>query len=196
MRFLPSTIAAVAALLSAVVSPSPSRATTIGLYFDDQGTTFERAQAAAEPGAAWLLALLDGEAAAGIIGAEFRLDSFPSGWFVTAVPNPAANFVLGDPIVEGTNLAFDACQGSVLPAAPVLLFTLNYFATSTLDQHVMSIVAHSMPSNPQFNCPLVVLCDPPTYTKLCVVGGRAAFNDPGFVSVAPSSWSAVKSLYQ
>jgi hypothetical protein len=183
-------------LLAALAVLEPLGATTLGLYFDPQGTTFERTQPATSSDTAWSLAVLGGDAAAnGIAGAEFRLDNFPSDWFATPVANPAASLILGGPLAGGTNIAFDTCQIPGVPGTPVLLFTLNYFATSLRDQHVVRVLQHSTPSTPAFQCPLVVLCDAPVYTQLCVTGGLAAFNWPGFTAVTPSTWSALKSLY-
>ena len=193
---LPAVVALSLSFLAAFATPRPLGATTLGLYFDPQGTTFERPQPANAADTAWILAVPGGDAAAdGIVGAEFRLDNFPSDWFVTPVANPAASLILGGPLAGGTSIAFDTCQSPGVPATPVLLFTLNYFATSVHDQHVVRVLQHSTPSNPAFQCPLVVLCDAPTYTKLCVTGGLAAFNWPGFTAVTPSTWSAVKSLF-
>jgi hypothetical protein len=81
----------------------------------------------------------------------------------------------------------------------VLLYTVSYFATSLVTDAHMFVHQHTTPSNPNFLCPLVTLCDDPAFTKLCVTGGEAIFN-PGAghgctVAVQQATWSGVKSLY-
>lgn len=174
-----------------------SEGSRIGMFFDQQGTIVERTQEAPASATAWILALLGGDAAdAGITGAEFRVENFPASWFASVIPSPAANIVLGGPLTGGVNIAFPACQ-TASPSGSVLLFTVNYFAVTAVDHHVLQVEAHSTPNNPSFNCPLVFLCDNPYFTKLCVPGGRAAFNYPGFdqPAVEATTWSTLKALY-
>jgi hypothetical protein len=170
----------------------------IGVYFDPQGTTVERKQQAPGSATAWILVHLGGDAAAaGASGAEFRLADFPETWAANAVASSAAITVAGNPLGGGASLVFGSCQTVGPAGAPVLLYTVYYLATAVVDHHVMSIGAHTSPSNPAFECPCLVLCDAPASTRICVSGSRAAFNYPGFnLAVERSSWSAVKALYE
>jgi hypothetical protein len=187
----------VCAALTCAAAPR-SEGSRLGIYFDEQATAVERTQEAPASATLWVLAVLGGDAAsAGIDGAEFRVENFPSSWFANVVPNPAANIVLGGPLSGGVNIAFPVCQAPSASGA-VTLFTVNYFAVTLVDHHVLQVEAHSTPNNPSFNCPLVVLCDDPFFTKLCVAGGRAAFNFPGFdqPAVETTTWSTLKALYE
>jgi len=138
---------------------------------------------------------LYGDAATGgITGAEFRVDGWPAGWFGAPTRNPAANIDVGSPIAGGTNIAFPTCQ-SPDGNGIVLLFTINGLATSVPSNLVLKTLPHTVPSNPNFVCPLVTICDD-VFTKVCVAGGEAFINGPTCnVAVTPASWSTVKSLY-
>jgi hypothetical protein len=53
-----------------------------------------------------------------------------------------------------------------------------------------------VPSDPQFACPQVVLCDAPVFTRACATAGEAIFDGPPcVVGTEPRSWAGVKSLY-
>ena len=138
-----------------------------------------------------LAVLFVDQAADGCTGAEFRIDGFPAGWFKTATPNPAST-AIGDPFGSACSIAFPACQGA--PNQSVLLYTLTYLPTDML-VHSMNVVAAAPPYDPQFNCPVMRLCNGQRY---CVSGGYFRFNDlgPCEVAVEPVSWSGVKALYR
>ena len=58
------------------------------------------------------------------------------------------------------------------------------------------IERHINPSNPNFQCPVLVLCDAPIFTTICVPGGQAIWNGPPCtVGVDQKSWSGVKNLF-
>jgi hypothetical protein len=171
-------------------------AQSIGIYWDPAGATCATTQGSPAPGVMYVLATLQGAAAAGATGAEFSVNNLPSGWFFTPSPNAAANVNLIHPlgIGAGTNIAFPGCQGG--SGGILLLYTINYFATTNVVNHRMRILPHIAPSNPQFVCPLLVLCDAPTFTKICVSGGEGVINGGDCtVGVEQKSWSQVKSLY-
>jgi hypothetical protein len=178
------------------LSAGSAAAQSIGIFWDPNAATCSVQQGQNSSGIMYVLATLGGPTSGGISGAEFRLDNLPSGWFFTPVANPAANVNLIDPlgIGAGTNIAFPACQegqGSV-----VLLYTISYFATTLEHDRRLAILRHTRPSNPNFFCPLSVLCDAPVYTKICVTGGTGIINGPPCtVSGEQKSWSTVKNLY-
>jgi hypothetical protein len=143
----------------------------------------------------YIHAVLGGDAAAGgITGAEFRVDNVPTsgeGWFVTPTANAASNVAIGNPIAGGCNIAFPSCQ----TGSAVLLYTVSGFAT-TGPSRTFITDRHTTPSNPQFPCPLLVLCDAPVFTKICVGAGEAFLNrGTCTVGVEEKSWSSVKSLF-
>jgi hypothetical protein len=153
-----------------------------------------------------VIAILGGDAAAaGISGAELRVtgleDQAPAPtWFVSVTPNPAANVVIGNPTTAGggVNLGFPSCQAPM--GGRVSLFTVSVFANGppVLGERTFAVLRHTVPTNANFQCPLVTLCDPPTFTKVCVPGGEAFLNrgeGTCTVGVQQTSWSQVKSLF-
>ena len=173
-------------------------ASSIGVFFAADGSDCDATNAPG-PFTFWIGAVLHGDAAAGgITGAELRVDGVPQPpeWFMTATCNPLTfcDFVPPDPTGGGANIAFPICQpesgGSFL-----LLFTVSGFAV-TSPTRTFKVERHTTPSNPNFSCPLLFLCDAPVFTRLCVPGGEAFLNGGVCtVGVEKKSWSSVKSLF-
>jgi len=149
--------------------------------------TFSRAYIMATPG--------------GITGAEFFVGNWPF-WQTTVVtPNPAASIVLGNPVRStpgsnvpfyyGVNIAFPVCQAG---SPWILLFTLDYYAAFNINTSCRP-VAHSQPSNANFTCPLVVMCNDPVFTAVCTSSCVTTISAYPPVGVETSSWSRMKSLY-
>jgi len=183
----------VMALCFAVGSASAS---SISVYFAADASDCDTSVPAAfSPVNAWILADLYGDVAVnGITGAEFRVDGWPATWFGAPVRNPLANIDVGNPLTGGTNIAFPVCQPSGVNGT-VLLFTINGLATTVPVNMVLKTERHTTPSNPNFPCPLVTICDA-VFTAVCVSGGEAFINGPPCnVAVAPATWSTVKSMY-
>ena len=134
---------------------------------------------------------------AGIRGAEFRMDGVDPAWFNTVTPNAAANVAIGNPILGGCNIAFPACQ--VAPGGVVLLYTIQSLALAPITSRQFPIRAHTTPGNPNFVCPLTVLCDDPVFTKECGFGMASCVNAAGecwcSFAVQSQTWSRVKQLY-
>src|SRR5262245_10700715 len=154
------------------------------------------------PVAWYIIAQPYGVSAGGITGAEFLQTGTPAGWFVSATANPAASLALGSPIDGiGCSIAFTSCQTG--DNGFVLLYTVNAVSTSQVGETFLRITARNPPSNPAFACPTHVLCDAPTFSVVCVLGGQGIINGVGHrcsevpctVGVESSSWSKVKSLY-
>lgn len=135
---------------------------------------------------------MGGDAAAGgFTGAEFRIDGLDPAWSMTLDLNPAANILLGDP-VNGCNVVFPVCQGP--PIVP--LFTLSCVSAAPVSPRVLQVVRHSTPSNPDFPCPLVTLCNFPDFSIVCVEGGTAYVNTGCLVGTASKTWSGLKELFR
>ncbi len=185
---------AIALALVVSFAASAASAASIGVYFDAAGTDCDYTVTALyTPVNIYVMANLSGAAAEGMTGAEFSVHNWPSAWFANITANPAANTVLGN-LWIGTNIAFPSCQPGT--AGMVLLYSVSGFATTAVPETYLTVAAHYTPSNPSFNCPLLVLCDAPVYTKVCVNAGVGILNGrPCSVGVAPSSWSKVKGLY-
>ena len=181
----------VMALLFAV---GTANASSIGIYFAADGSDCDATAAAYTPLNWWVLAHIYGGdlEGGGMTGAEFRVSGVPGAWFHTITPNPAAATVLGA-LFTGTNVAFAACQNGPW----VLLYTVSTFPTSApTGEMIWQVLAHGVPSNPTFNCPVLVACDAPYYTMHCVPGGEAFLNGrPCTVGVDAKTWTEVKSLF-
>ena len=176
------------------VAAGSASAQSIGFYWDTAAANCNGSNALFTPGTMYVLGIRGGAAGAGLTGAEMRIDGFPSSWFPAPVANPASSVAIGSLMTQGANIAFATCQmgtGNV-----ILLYSVNYFAADEQANRVVSVLKHATPSNPNFQCPLMVLCDAPVYTKVCVLGSSGIINGPPCtVAVETTSWSAVKGLF-
>ena len=177
-------------------------AQAIGVYFDPAAGPTTIVQPAPGSGTLYILAILGGAASNGIAGAEFRVGCFPPDWYATW-SSLSGSPILGSPFGAGAQIAFPSCQEGT--NGVVLLCTVMYFATSAVVNHCIGVAARIPPSNPNYSCPVVVICDSPTYTYQCVRGGEAVFNptdeecrpwDTCPVAVNPATWSVLKGLYR
>ena len=114
------------------------------------------------------------------------------------------------------NLAFSTCQKQVGMAGDhtTLGTILAFGLTGTCEMRTMQ---HDRPSNPNFKCPLLVLCDWPTFTtapltlkegdphllgqepiafRSFVNNASCAGTSCGFVRVESGTWSSLKGLYR
>jgi len=137
---------------------------------------------------------------AGITGTEVKvqhnLDIAGLSIFITPFANPLSSVSLGDIFgPEGGNIAFSGCQ--VGPSINLYrIQTLSLSPTANNDQ-LLSIVAKTPPSNVNFDCPLINLCDDPQFTAVCVAGGAAWMNSTNdcTVAVEEKTWGEVKNLF-
>ena len=182
----------VMALCLAVGSASGS---SIGVYFAADGSDCDATVAQNTPVTVYLLADMYADAGTGgITSAEFQVRNWPGSWFGSPTPSPAANISVGNPVGGGCNIAFPTCQPPGVNGL-ILLYTINAFATTAPADLRLVTDKHTTPSNPNFQCPLVTICDE-VFSLLCVAGGEARINGgPCTVAVAPATWSAVKDLY-
>jgi hypothetical protein len=211
------------ALLVFAASPSFAVNGNIGVYAD-QG----QAICAADLGyqttlTLYVYGLLQGGSIGGIQGAEYSI-----------IPNVATDWIYSESfaptdvqlgtsaingVTPGVNLAWGSCQSAgpiFLQSIDVLDVSGNFAGTPV----TLTVSAHSEPSNPFFRCPTFVLCDDPTFTKVCLgsnqvvdvcpfppgavaceysTSGEFFINpEPGFnctVAVQQKTWTEVKSLY-
>jgi hypothetical protein len=198
----------IAVALVTAFSPPDAHAQAIGVFTDPTATSCSFTIQSFSPISFYIVAALGPQACSGIQGAEFRVEGFPADWFSAPISDPPSPIApAGNPFVEGAHLAYSACLTS--ESGLVLLMTMFVFPTSIVENRVLTVVAHSAPALPGFECPLVVLCDPPTYTAQCVRGLIATINHSYMwccqdacafptcppVAVEPTTWSSVKSLY-
>ena len=184
--------------LSMSVSSSPVHASRIVVSAAPDLEECSLTMEAGMPVTVYALAVLGGDAAApGITGAEFRIIGFDRMWAVVSVPNPAQVVDMGDPVGSGCVLLFSSC----LPPANriVLLYTITVLPFVVSSNHIVRVIEHANPSDSNFLCPWLLLCNQPNETRLCVPDGVSCINgstaccmiDP----VEPTSWSRVKSLF-
>lgn len=169
-------------------------ATSIGVYFDPYaGGEIQTAQVqVGDPVQVYVFAILGGDAAAGgIIAAEFRVAGYGGPWTGVAEANSAANYLTGDPLAGGSQIAFPTCMGNV----PVLLYTISSLATGPFPTRTLGVESHQAPGNPLFPCARVILCDEPVYTSLCVSTGTAQVGAQT-TGVESRAWFLVKGLYR
>ena len=184
----------IALALAVTFAASAASAASISLFFDPAGTDCDyTVPALYTPVNMYVMAVLGGPSAGGMTGAEFRILNWPTNWFANITASPAANTVLGN-LWTGANIAFPGCQPGA--GGLVLLYSVSGFATTAEPETYLTVTQHYTPSNPNFPCPLLVLCDAPVYTKVCVSGGVAILNGRSCqIGVQPTSWSHVKGLY-
>ena len=100
----------------------------------------------------------------------------------------------GNPLAEGCTMQFASCQSGT--SGVVLLYTIDFLLLSSIGETYFSILRHTTPSNPLFQCPVLILCNGPSSTRICCAGGQAILNGrPCTVAVEQKSWSQVKDLY-
>lgn len=160
----------------------------VGIYGDSAGTTPCVTVPQTTVATLYVLATTAGQSAAGVTGAELRIEATnPDGWlfmFDSSAPTVVGNLVDVYPDSadnSGVNIAFDTCQapdenGKVL-LGTILVYNMSGDATDLL------VRRHSNPSNPFYSCPLLTLCDS-TFAKVCM----------GLSGEAPCSVSPLKGV--
>ena len=178
-------------------SEKPGDSGSVGLYFDAEGTICSGTIQPGVPQKIYVIAKTRGFTDCGIAGAEFRFTGIPQSWQVNPVAG-AGVVAFGNPLTEGTTLGMP-CQNPesgqmILYEVDVLASQLEADVTFRLEPHVNPVGS--------FSCPLLVLCDSPFYTQICVESIPCHFNPAspkgcdGTVAVQLRTWSAVKELYR
>lgn len=128
------------------------------------------------------------------LGAEFRVEGLPAGWFVlSATPNPGASVVAGDPFGSGVRM----CCGMTGPDGCLTLYTVVLAAGTSVQDVVLRIVPATSPSF-GLTCPQLfhdaLPLDPPA---VCADGGVLFVNSGTdcTVPVKASTWSTIKRLF-
>jgi hypothetical protein len=77
------------------------------------------------------------------------------------------------------------------------LFKVDGFSTSQVSNVTLQVDRRDNPSNPNFQCPVMVQCDAPVFCLYCAGAGTATINGDCSCCTAatPASWSKVKALY-
>jgi hypothetical protein len=177
----------------AIALPGRVDGITIGLYSDLDCTSCNLDLAPGSFGI-FYVAIKNDELTIAPIGAEFRITGLPLGWSPSAMPNPALQTIIGDPLQNGVNVRF--ASGLVL--ACVRLYSVQIRVPPGGGQARLRVEAHGTPSNPNFTCPVIDLDLPPLSPRVCAGGGHLLINSPlaCTVGVEPQTWSQVKRLFE
>lgn len=185
----------VAAGLVAVACGS-AHASSVGVFFAPDGSDCDGTAETLTPFFTYFGAVLGADTAQdGILGAEFRVDGYDPTWFNVVTPSPSATLVLGNPITLGCEIMFPSCLAGT--NSFVLMYSVQTIAFSAPGDRILRVTRHQTPANPNFQCPLVYLCDAPVFSMLCVSRGQGFLNHsaPCTVGVERKSWSQVKSMF-
>lgn len=203
----------------------------IGLFFGPSAATCQQILPCGQTSVIYVYALLEGASLPGINGAEYKVqigvDDLPDpGWIFVETFDPLAVVVGGAftpedgaATLRGVGVLWPTCQMG--DGAKVLLETVLVFNTQNCDTNVelpLEVVAHDTPSNDLLRCPNFILCNPPTYSRVCLGSNVVECPNPGplginafcstsgeaflngardcTVAIQPKSWTAVKELYR
>ena len=193
-------LALVVAVAVATIANS-ARATneiSIGIYFDAAGTVCSGTITPAHPGTIYIVA----KAAPGSdnpSGAEFRFTGLPASWTVYAVPNPGM-ISNGDPFAAGTSVGAGI---QCLPGgtSSFVFYTVLVLATETVNNVRFDLETRHPPTNPAFNCPLVIGCDAPVFSQHCTHTVPCFVNAStpapcAVVGIESTTWTALRGLYR
>ena len=178
--------------------PGDVPAATIGVYFDAAGTRCQGTIAPDAPGMVYVLAKLPQGTLDGIAGAEFKFSGVPASWRVFPVANPDL-VALGNPFGDGVVMGFPCKQAQ---DGVVLLYSVMVLASAAEPDVVFGIEVRKPPLNAAFQCPLLVQCDDPAFTKRCVTGQSCFVNSSKSrpcarpTGVDQKTWTQVKAFYR
>jgi flagellar hook capping protein FlgD len=162
---------------------SPANAVRIGLFADPAATSCNIQIPPSTGRTLYLLAILDDAPANGLRAYELRVTGIPTNWFASFTAN---GFIsqLGNPITGGGLVSASTCMTSTNRI--LQLGTVSVFATSAVSNVALRVEAHAAPSNSEYACPVIALCDVgnscvpqaplPKYSKLCVEGLESVIN--------------------
>ncbi len=171
---------------------------SIGLYFDRAGTVCSGTIQPDQPGKVYVVAKMNGMSECGIAGAEFRFTGVPASWRTHPVTNPEI-LSIGDPLGDGVTVAF-RCQRP--EDGYYVLYEVLVLADREETDLEFRIRKRNPATSPDFDCPLLVLCDFPAFTKICVdgmgctVNARAPRLCSTPVAVERSTWGSFKTFYR
>jgi len=168
---------------------SPASGTSVGMFADSTCSSCNLVVSLGGTATTFIRIVTDYQTNQGVTGAEFRITGLPPNWLASAIPNPQADSSTGNLFGSGAVITFPLAgiDGDCVDLYTV--FLSNYSAASDVVLRVEA--GNSAP------CPRVFLGNLPI-SSLCAEGGVMFVNSDGDcrVSVAPTTWSQVKALYQ
>jgi len=171
---------------------SQVRAEVLAVFADQAGTTCNIVAPPNQITTCYLV--LQNPSVESVVAIELGIRGLPPDWLGWIDVCPPCSVVLLSGFGDGASLGLQECaRGQPLVVAPVKLFPM-----AKRDDVALEVGSKIPPRGPDFNCPLVLQCDAPVFTAVCVQGGRSLVNSSDLctISVASSSWGAVKSLYR
>jgi hypothetical protein len=187
-------------LLASALTPvraDPGENGWLGVYFDAAATQCSGTILPNQPDTVYVVAQANGvTATSGLAGAEFRFTGIPESWATYPVANPEM-FTIGNPFGDGVSTAFPCPEGD-----SYVLYSVLVIASAVEENLQFELRNREPPTNPNFDCPLLVICDSPFFTLICVetvpcfVNSSAPRKCEFPVAVSGSTWSGVKSLFR
>jgi len=169
----------------------------LGVYFDREGTMCQGRIEPGHPETIYIVAKTRGLTGCGFAGAEFRFTGLPASWTVYPVPAPGM-FNVGDPFGDGVVTV----SGSCLTSEATVLYTILVLATSVEENVEFRLEMRNPPSNPLTHCPVLLMCDYPMFSMICVesvacfVNTTTARACESPVAIRNETWGGVKELYR
>lgn len=199
-------LSSIACCATALTSPVQAQGVngTLGLFFDDRGQNCSTTLATGRSATLWVLLLPEGDTRGGIQGAEFRIDTGGAPGYTFSSEEVRFNdgFYVGGP-ATGPGWIVVSTSGCVSAGAPIPIMRLQVTNIGGSRDATVVLAPQEPPSNRDFACPLVLLCDEPVFTKVCMeIGPKnlAVLNPSGAipcgVAAEASQWGAVKELYR
>jgi hypothetical protein len=188
---------AAASLLATTLSVPP-----VSAHDGDFGVFFDRnaSQCSGTLGTGWttlyVLLIPNGATQAGIHAAELRVTSLNGDNLILANETYEAGALpIGSALGTGVSVGFAACK----TGAPVPILSFQVLANGSVRDCELRVTAKQSASNPNFQCPVAVLCDE-AFTSVCASGGKAILNPgsdrPCGSGRASSEWTRVKEFYR
>ena len=211
MRLPSSGFALLVATSVLVGGAAPTQAVSIRISGDLCGYSCEAWFPSGQSTAVYVLAWSgDGT---NIHGAQYRISGFPAEWVVVVENAPFIATAVGNVLVEGTHLILDDCQAPPDDSPLLPLQTLRVIPTSFVTNVEVRVEKALAPLNLLHAAPVLETC---TESGMLAVECFPSFFylnaqfDPcpfdcwpaetcstcNLVSVQPSTWDAVKSLYR
>ena len=181
--------------LSLGVAPAGANDGEFGVFFDRNAS-----QCSATLGVGWttmyVMLLPAGATHAGIHGAELRITMTNADNLLIANETYEAGALpIGTALGTGATIGFASCK----TGAPIPILSFQVLANGSVRDAELRVAAKQSASNPNFQCPVAVLCDE-AFTSVCAGGAKAIVN-PGSnracgATRASSEWTRVKEFYR
>ena len=169
----------------------------LGIYFDRDASRCTGSVGSGSTITMYVVLIGEGATSSGITQAEFRIEKTGAQSYYFLSETGFGNLQLGSAFEAGTNIAFAGCQSG--RTIPVMSFQVLNPGGAPSDA-VLRVTQRTSPTNPNFQCSVAVQCDSPTFTSVCVEGGKAVLNPasdrPCGSSREEAEWTRVKGLYK